>query len=62
MGMQMIGNNYSIEVFGLFAGLVGLAMSYFFSQGMWLPFTWVFLAFNIAAIQEGLKGKQGLNQ
>ena len=42
---------YQVIASGLFGGLTGLFVSYFFSQGLWLPFTWVFLAFNIIVLR-----------
>lgn len=54
-GMLLIRNAYSMKVFGLYAGLVGVFVSYLLNQGMWIPFTWVFVAFNIVAIRKGLK-------
>ena len=35
---------------GLLAGIAGLLFSYIFTTGLWIPFTWVFLAFFTAAV------------
>ena len=51
--MQKIGNYYQAVSLGLFAGIIGLFSSYIFTTGFWIPFTWVFLGFNIAALNLG---------
>lgn len=43
---------------GLFIGILCLLMSYIFSSGFWIPFTWVFLAFSVAATRLGLISKE----
>jgi hypothetical protein len=50
----LIGESQLIGL-GLFFGICGLLISYIFSQGLWIPFTWVFLAFNMASLKVGLK-------
>jgi len=47
---QKLGNAF-------FAGIIGLFVSYIFTHGFWIPFTWVFLGFNICAIKLGMKEK-----
>jgi len=49
-----IGGFYQVVSFSLLGGIVGLFISYIFTQGFWLPFTWVFLGFNISAIKIGV--------
>ena len=49
-----IDNHYQIISMGLLGGLIGLFISYVFTQGFWIPFTWVFLGFNIVSIRMGL--------
>ena len=51
--MQKIGNYYQAVSLGLFAGIIGLFSSYIFTTGFWIPFTWVFLGFDIAALNLG---------
>lgn len=51
--IPLIDNKYSIIALGLFSGLVGLFISYNFSTGFWISFTWVFLAFNMVALRIG---------
>ncbi len=55
--IPLMDNKYSIIALGLFGGLVGLFVSYLFSQGFWIPFTWVFLAFNMVALRIGTSEK-----
>ena len=55
--IPLIADRYSIIALGVFGGLVGLFVSYIFSQGFWIPFTWIFLAFNIATLRIGTLGK-----
>ncbi len=49
-----IDNHYQIISMSLLGGLIGLFISYVFTQGFWIPFTWVFLGFNIVSIRIGL--------
>jgi len=49
--IPLLHNKCQIISLGLFGGLVGLFVSYNFSTGFWIPFTWVFLAFNIASLR-----------
>jgi len=49
-----IGNHYQVIGLGLFVGLIGLFVSYIFTHGFWIPFTWVLLGFNIVALKLGL--------
>lgn len=53
--IPFLSDDYSLKTLALLGGLVGLFVSYLFTQGFWLPFSWVFLAFNISAIQNGLQ-------
>lgn len=52
--ISKISGYQQIVSFSLLGGLSGLFVSYIFTHGFWIPFTWVFLAFNIAAIKIGL--------
>jgi len=52
--IHKIGGFYQVVSFSLLGGIVGLFISYIFTQGFWLPFTWVFLGFNISAIKIGV--------
>lgn len=49
-----IGGFYQVASFSLLGGIVGLFISYIFTQGFWIPFTWVFIGFNISAIKIGV--------
>lgn len=51
--IPLIDSKYSIIALGLFSGLIGLFVSYIFTQGFWIPFTWVFLAFNMSVLRIG---------
>jgi hypothetical protein len=53
--IPLLIGEYQLIGAGLFLGLSGLAISYIFTQGLWIPFTWVFLAFNIAVFRVGTK-------
>ncbi len=53
-----IGGFYQVVSFSLLGGIVGLFISYIFTQGFWLPLTWVFLGFNISAIKIGVLEKK----
>jgi len=55
--IQLINNQYAIVATGLFGGLTGLFTSYIFTQGFWIPFTWVFLAFDIISLKLGARNK-----
>jgi hypothetical protein len=58
--IMMIGKlegRYKSMALGLFAGFAGLITSYIFTQGMWLPFTWVFFALNIVSLKMGARNK-----
>jgi len=56
--LTKINNYYQAVSLGLFAGIIGLFSSYIFSNGFWIPFTWVFLGFNIAALNLGVLEKK----
>lgn len=61
--IPLISNRYQVISFGLFAGIIGLFISYIYTHGFWIPFTWVFLGFNICALRLGLtKTKEKKNQ
>jgi len=49
-----IEDSISVIAIATFSGLCGLFVSYMFSHGFWIPFTWVFLAFNMIALRIGL--------
>ena len=49
---------FQIINFALFGGILGLFISYLFTHGLWMPFTWVFLALNIAGIKLAFKDNQ----
>lgn len=51
--IPLLIEEYQLIGLGSFLGIIGLFMSYIFSQGLWIPFTWVFLAFNTAAFKNG---------
>lgn len=53
--IPLLHQEYQLAGLGLFLGIIGLFISYIFTQGLWIPFTWVFLAFNMATIRWGLK-------
>ena len=44
---------------GLCAGFISLIVSYVFTQGLWLPFTWVFLALSIVSLKYGTSVEEG---
>ncbi len=52
---KRIRNEYQIISFALFGAILGLFVSYVFSTGFWIPFTWVFIALNICAIKIGYR-------
>lgn len=52
--VPLISNRYQIISLGLLAGIIGLFISYVFTHGFWIPFTWVFLGANICALRLGL--------
>jgi len=52
-----INGFYQVVSFSLLGGIIGLFISYIFTQGFWIPFTWVFLGFNISALRIGLVDK-----
>ncbi len=52
--IPMINNDYQIISVGFFGGIIGLFISYIFTTGFWMSFTWVFVGFNIASIKVGL--------
>ncbi len=52
--IPLIDSNYSLKALGLFGGLIGLFVSFLFSQFFWMPFTWVFIAFNITVLRLGV--------
>jgi len=52
--ISLISNRYQIISLGLFVGISALFISYVFSHGLWIPFTWVFLGFNICSLRLGL--------
>jgi len=52
--IPLISNRYQIISMGLLAGISGLFISYVFTHGFWIPFTWVFLGFNICSLRLGL--------
>jgi len=41
-----------IRNLALFVGVISLFISYILTSGLWIPFTWVFLALNIVGIQQ----------
>lgn len=49
---------FQIINFALFGGILGLFISYLFTHGLWMPFTWVFLALNIAGIKVAFNDNQ----
>jgi hypothetical protein len=51
--LKRMPQQWRIRCIGLFSAVCGLLVSYIFSQGFWIPFTWVFLGFNIAAVELG---------
>lgn len=51
--VRLLDQRYSVIATALFGGLIGLFISYFFTSGFWLPFTWVFLAFSISVLKIG---------
>lgn len=57
----LIDDKYSIIALGLFGGLIGLFVSYIFTQGFWIPFIWVFLAFNMSALRIGILARSKEN-
>ncbi|MBD3232569.1 MAG: hypothetical protein GF315_02485 [candidate division Zixibacteria bacterium] len=59
---KKIRNEYQIISFALFGAIVGLFVSYVFSTGFWMPFTWVFVALNICAIKIGYKVDESTNR
>ena len=50
-----IDNKYQVISLGLFGGVVSLFISYVFTTGFWIPFTWVLLGLNICALRFGLQ-------
>jgi O-antigen ligase len=50
-------NHYQVISFAFFCGIFGLFISFLLTHGFWMPFTWVFLGFNIVSIRMGLKDK-----
>ncbi len=48
---ERMDGQYRMFAIALLGAWIGLMTSYVFSQGFWIPFTWVFLAFNIAAVR-----------
>jgi O-antigen ligase len=51
--IPVISEKYQLISLSLFSGLIGLFASYLFTQGFWIPFTWVFIGFNMAALRIG---------
>jgi O-Antigen ligase. len=51
--LKRMPQQWRIRCIGLFSAVCALLVSYIFSQGFWIPFTWVFLGFNIAAVELG---------
>ena len=43
--------------FSFFVGLIALFVSYFFTTGLWISFTWVILAMNISMLSKGYQNK-----
>jgi len=56
-----VSEYYQVVSFSLLGGISGLFVSYILTQGFWIPFTWVFIGFNISALRIGLadKSKEG---
>lgn len=48
-------SQYQVISFAFLGGILGLFISFLLTHGFWIPFTWVFLGFNIAAIRMGFK-------
>jgi hypothetical protein len=46
---------YQVLDFSLTGGLLGLFVSYFYTHGFWIPFTWAFMGMTLCAIELGLK-------
>jgi hypothetical protein len=46
---------FQIIVFSLFMGILALFISYLITNGFWIPFTWFFLALNIAGVRIALE-------
>ena len=44
---------YQPQSFALIAGLAGLFLTYVLTSGLWLPFTWIFMAITVAALSIG---------
>jgi len=55
--IPLLSGEFQLIGLGLFLGISGLLVSYVFTQGLWIPFTWVFLAFNMGALRVGLPGE-----
>ena len=53
--IPLLNSEYQLVGVGFFLGLIGLFISYFFTQGLWMPFSWIFLALNMAALRFGLE-------
>jgi hypothetical protein len=52
-----VGEYYQVVSSSFLAGISGLFFSYIFTQGFWIPFTWVFLGLNISVLKLGLINK-----
>jgi len=46
-----LDSDFQIINFALFGGVLALFISYLATNGLWIPFTWVFLALNVAGIK-----------
>ena len=46
------------HVLATFSGSLGLFTSYLFTHGFWIPFTWILLAFNTAALARARPGDE----
>jgi O-antigen ligase len=56
--VQKIDGYYQGVSMGLLIGIIGLFSSYILSTGLWMPFIWVFLGFNIASLNLGITEKE----
>lgn len=51
INIPLINNEYAVIASGSFAGIIGLFLSYIFTHGFWISFTWVFIAVNLASLR-----------
>jgi len=52
-----LDEKYQLTSLSLLIGLIGLLTSYIFTNGFWIPFTWIFFAYNITALKMGILAK-----